>query len=145
MAANERQLQVLAERCIGCRACATICPAGLITLADSDHRRTVRFAAVCAEDCDRCVADCPTQAIRLVSAAAPAGEGTVLNFALAVCEDCGAPLAPVEMVAHLRAVVPAQIQVDAEGQGWLVRCPACRQQGEAREMARESLLTRWSR
>jgi ferredoxin len=143
MASNERRLQVRAERCIGCQACATVCPADLITLTDTDHRRTIRFAAVCGEDCDRCPTACPTQAIRLEPAAASAGEGTILHFALAPCEHCGVPLAPVEMLAHLQATIPAQVQIDAEGQAWMTLCPACRQQGEARRMARETLMTRW--
>jgi ferredoxin len=140
---HTRQLLIATERCIGCRACATVCPADLITLADSDHRRTVCFAAACAEDCDRCVAACPTQAIRLEPAAAPAGEGTILDFVLQACAECGVPLAPAEMLAHLRAVIPDQVQADAEGQAWLALCPACRQQGETWRMARETLMTRW--
>jgi Fe-S-cluster-containing hydrogenase component 2 len=142
MAGNERQLQVSAERCIGCRACATVCPAGLITLTDHDHRRTVRFAAVCAEECDRCAAACPTEAIDLAPAVAPVGEGTALSFALEACSGCGAALAPAEMLAHLRAANPAALQTDAEGQDWLGLCPTCRQQGEAQRMGREVLLTR---
>lgn len=145
MTGTPRQLQVSTERCIGCQACATVCPAGLIALTDSDHRRTVRFVAVCTEECDRCANACPTQAIRLVEAVAPENEGTVLDFALAVCEGCGAPLGPVEMLAHLRASIPDQVQTDAEGHVWQTLCPACRQQGEARQMAREVLLTRWPR
>jgi ferredoxin len=144
VASNERQLRVITERCIGCRACTTVCPAGLITLTDGDHRRTIRFTAVCAEDCDRCPGACPTEAICLEPAAAPAGEGTILSFALAACEGCGAPLAPVEMLDHLRAAIPAQMQTDAEGQDWLALCPGCRQQLEAQRMARETLMTRWS-
>jgi ferredoxin len=143
MASNERRLRVDATRCIGCRACTTVCPAGLITLTDSDHRRMVRYVALCAEDCDRCATACPTQAIRLEPAAAPAGEVTVLHFALAACQACGAPLAPVEMLDHLRAAIPAQMQTDAEGQDWLTLCPGCRQQLEAEGMARETLMTRW--
>jgi ferredoxin len=140
---HTRQLVIAAERCIGCRACTTVCPAGLITLVDSDHRRTVRFAATCAEDCDRCAAACPTQAIRLEPAAGAAGEGTLLEFVLARCEGCGAPLAPVEMMAHVRATVPARLQVDAGGHDWLVLCPACRQEEEASRVAQEVLVTRW--
>ena len=143
MANNERRLRVDAPLCIGCRACTTVCPANLITLTDSDHHRMVRFAPVCAEDCDRCATACPTQAIHLESAAAPAGEGTTLHFALAACEHCGAPLAPVEMLDHLRGAIPAQVQTDAEGQDWLALCPNCRQQFEGQRMARDTLTTRW--
>lgn len=142
MAGNERQLRVSAQRCIGCRACATVCPAGLITLSDRDHRRTVHLAAVCAEECERCAAACPTQAIHLAPAVTRAGEGTTLSFVLQACPGCGTPIAPAEMLAHLRAAIPAGLQADAEGQDWLGLCPTCRQQGEARQMGREVLMTR---
>ena len=138
------QLLVSAERCIGCRACATVCPEELITLSDTDHRRTVWLAAMCAEDCDRCVGACPTEAISLATAAeAGPAEGTRLDFELWACAGCGAPVATVEMLARLRAVVPAQVQADAEGQEWLELCPRCRQEVEAQRVAREGIMTRW--
>lgn len=143
MANHERQLLISAACCIGCRACATVCPAGLITRTDADYRRTLGFAAFCAEECDRCAAACPTQAIELAAATGPTNGETVLEFALAACEGCGAPLAPAEMLAHLRATIPAQVQTDADGLAWLALCPACRQQVEAQRMGREPLLSRW--
>lgn len=143
MAGKERQLQVSVERCIGCRACVTVCPAGLIALADSNHRRTVRFAAVCAEDCDLCVTACPTQAIRLAPLTGKPEEEATLDFVLDACAECGAVLAPLETLVHLRATIPPQVQADAEGGEWLVLCPVCRQREEARRMGREVLLTRW--
>jgi len=144
MTANRRQLLVSAERCIGCRACATVCPEGLIALSDSDHRRTVWFAAVCAEDCDLCVEACPTEVISLepVVGAVP-DERTELDFELRACAGCSAPVATVETLARLRAVVPAQVQTDAEGQEWLELCPRCRQEVEAQRVAREGIMTRW--
>lgn len=144
MTANGRQLLVSAESCIGCRACATVCPEGLITRSDTDHRRTVWFAAVCAEDCDRCVEACPTEAISLprITGVVP-GEGTRLDFELRACAGCGAPVATAEMLTWLRTTIPAQMQTDAEGQQWLELCPRCRQQVEAQRVAREGIMTRW--
>ena len=143
MTTNGRQLLVSAERCIGCRACATVCPEGLITLTDSDHRRTVWFAAVCAEDCDLCVEACPTEVISLEPVVSVPDEGTKLTFELRACAECGAPVATVEMLTRLRAVVPAQVQTDAEGQEWMELCPRCRQEVEAQRVAREGIMTRW--
>lgn len=144
MVDNGRRLRVSAERCIGCRACGTICPAGLVTLSDSDHRRSVRFAALCAEDCDLCVGACPTGAINLPLSAGPGpGEGTELLFELQACAGCGVPVATAEMLAWLRAEIPQDLQTDAEGQEWLDLCPGCRQQLEARWVAREGIMTRW--
>jgi len=144
MTTNGRQLLVSAEQCIGCRACATVCPEELITLADADHRRTVWFAALCAEDCTLCVEACPTDAIALrpVTGVVPEAR-TALSFELSPCAGCGAPVATAEMLAWLRGVIPPQVQTDAEGQEWLGLCPRCRQQGEAQRMAREGIMTRW--
>jgi ferredoxin len=144
MADRERHLRVNTERCIGCRACATTCPAGLIALRDTQRRRSLSFAAACAEDCDLCFKACPTEAIRLepVTGIVP-DKGTELGFDLHSCTGCGAPVATVEMLVWLRAAIPAQTQTDAEGQAWLELCPSCRQQVEAERVAREGIMTRW--
>jgi len=140
---NRRQLLVNAERCIGCRACATVCPAGLITLSDTDYRRTVWFAAGCDEDCVRCVEVCPTQAVALQPARVLPASGTEIYFELQACSKCGAPVATTEMLARLRTVIPAQMQTDAEGQSWLQLCPRCRQEVEAQRVAQEWIAARW--
>jgi len=144
MTTNGRQLLVSAERCIGCRACATVCPKGLITLTDADHRRTVWFAAMCAEDCTRCVEACPTEAISLPTITeAVSGEGTRLDFELRSCVACGAPVATAQMLEWLRAVIPPEVQADVEGTQWLELCPRCRQEVEAQQVALEVIMTRW--
>jgi Fe-S-cluster-containing hydrogenase component 2 len=144
MTVNERQLLVSGERCIGCRACATVCPEGLITLGDADHRRTVWFAALCAEDCTLCAEACPTEAISLQPVTGfVLEERTRLDFELWSCAGCGAPAATAEMLAWLRTVIPTQMQTDAEGQEWLELCPRCRQEAEAQRIAREGIMTRW--
>jgi Fe-S-cluster-containing hydrogenase component 2 len=139
-----RRVVVSAERCIGCRACATLCPEGLVTLRDTDHRRTISFAAVCEKDCDLCVKACPTEAITLspVTAAMPEG-GTGLSFEMQTCASCGAPVVTIEMRAWLQEAIPTEVQTDAEGQEWLALCPRCRREGEAQRVAREGILTRW--
>jgi formate hydrogenlyase subunit 6/NADH:ubiquinone oxidoreductase subunit I len=144
MTNNRRRLLVDAESCVGCHACSTLCPAGLIVLHDTGHVRTVRFQAVCAEDCILCVEACPVQAIVLqpIAGRLPEGE-TELAFELERCAQCGGPMATREMLARLRTVIPEELQVDAEEQAWLDLCPPCRQQAEARGVAREGILTRW--
>lgn len=144
MADNRRQVLVSAEACIGCRACATICPAGLIVLTDTGHTRAVRFELLCAEDCVLCAGACPVQAIALEPVVGrPPASATELGFRLVSCTKCGSPVTTEEMLAHLRAVIPSELQVDAEGQTWLGLCSACRQRLEAGGVAREGIMTRW--
>jgi ferredoxin len=144
MAENGRQLHASAERCIGCRACATVCPARLIRVNDSEHARTVQFAAACGEDCDLCANACPTEAIDLHPLAGPVpGNGTELRFDLQPCRGCGVPGATAEMLAWLRAKIPQEVQIDAGGEEWLDLCPACRQELEAQRVAREGIMIRW--
>lgn len=144
MGSKARQLVVSAERCIGCRACATVCPEELVILRDTDHVRTVSFAAACEKDCDLCVKACPTEAITLspVTAAVPE-TGTELRFEMQTCTSCGAPVATMEMRTWLQEAIPAEVQTDAEGQEWMALCPRCRQEAEAQRLAREAVMTRW--
>ncbi len=143
MVQNGRPVRVNAGQCIGCRACASVCPAGLITLSDTDHQRIVWFAATCAEDCERCAMACPTGAISLGEPApGVSAEGTRLEFRLQPCRACGCPVATVEMLARLRSVIPTAIQLDRENNAWLDLCPSCRQQMEARRIAQEGLVSR---
>jgi ferredoxin len=144
MADKGRQLRVSAERCIGCRACATVCSADLIARHDSDHQRRLRFAAVCAEDCSLCVDACLTEAIDLLPlAGAMPGEETELLFELQACIGCARPVSTAEMLAWLRAEIPPEVQIDAEGREWLDLCPGCRQELEAQRVAREGIMIRW--
>ena len=144
MTDRRRQLRVNSDICIGCRACAAVCPAGLIVVQDARHVRTVRFEALCTEDCVLCADACPVDAIALQPLAGDIHDGaTELRFPLLACDRCGAPVATGEMLTHLRTAVPAALQVDASGQTWLGLCAPCRQRAEAEGVAREHILTRW--
>jgi hydrogenase-4 component H len=54
------------DRCVGCGACAAVCPARLIHIIDLDqeHRRIVRLFERCI-GCGRCEEICPEDAITM--------------------------------------------------------------------------------
>ncbi len=136
-----RKLSVDVDKCIGCRACATVCPAGLITLVDDGAVRTLRLAVTCAEDCTRCADACPETAITL-SPVAEAAEGFLsATFPLARCAGCGTPFATERMVARLRASLATPLA--PEGLAWVDTCLPCRRAGEAGHVAKEGVMSRW--
>lgn len=125
-----RALQVNVDKCIGCRACSAVCPAGLIILTDQTAQRTVRFAAVCVEDCTLCDPACPEGAIVLLPGAA--GTETTVSFDLLPCAACHTPFLTAPILSKLRAGLAA---IGLADPSWLTLCPACRQAKQGQEMA----------
>jgi len=141
---NPNQLIVDLNKCIGCWACTHACPAELITFADNDRQRVLRFARTCSEDCTRCAEVCPEAAITLTpTEAALEGEYLTAAFDLLPCQQCGAPFTTGRIVDKLLAVVPQEFQADAADLPWIRLCPDCRQLTEGEKAAKEWILSRW--
>lgn len=111
------------DLCFGCRACSSVCPAGLITLRDQDGRRVLRFSGTCGEDCSRCQEVCPPGAITLREVAGMPG-AVELEFSLRRCAVCGQPFAPEKALAALHPRV--QETLGGGETPWWDLCPACR-------------------
>ena len=142
---NPNQLVVDLDKCIGCWACTHVCPADLITFADNDGQRTLRFARICSEDCIRCAEVCPEGAITLAPATEIALEDEYLTatFDLLRCQQCDAPFTTGRIVNKLLAVIPREFQNDAAELSWVRLCPHCRQLTEGEKVAKEWIMSRW--
>ncbi|HOT05963.1 MAG: Heterodisulfide reductase subunit A-like protein [Methanosaeta sp. PtaB.Bin039] len=128
-----RQVELEGGRCIGCTACSSSCPAGLIDLSQHNGLRRIRFSA-CDQDCQICQEACPTQAIRLVP-----GEASVeVSFPLLACRSCGQPDQPAALLEHLRICLQDILPADS----WLDICPSCRRKAEGRNLAGQWLKAR---
>ena len=144
MTGNPNQLVVDLGKCIGCWACTHACPADLITFADQDRQRVLRFARTCSEDCIRCAEVCPEEAITLTpTEIALEGEYLTTTFDLLHCQQCSAPFTTERIVDRLLAVVPQEFQADAADLSWIRLCPDCRQLTEGEKVAKEWILSRW--
>jgi len=146
IATAPNQLIVDLDKCIGCWACAHACPVNLITFADQDQKRTLRFASTCSEDCTRCADVCPEDAITLAPATEAASAGVYLTatFDLFDCQRCGAPFTTARIVDKLLRVVPQELQSDAADLSWVRLCPDCRRLTEGEKVSREWVMSRWS-
>ena len=146
---NPNQLIVDLDKCIGCWACTNVCPAELITFADKDWQRTLRFARTCSEDCIRCAEVCPEEAITLTPApvgqvSMPAeGEYLTATFDLLRCQQCDAPFTTGRIVDKLLALIPREFQADAAKLSWVRLCPNCRKLTEGERVAKEWIMSRW--
>lgn len=115
-----KAIEVNREKCIGCRACSTICSPLLITLTDDGHRRVIAFPPSCEEDCDRCLRACPTGAIAFGE---KPGVSAILEFELAFCDRCGKPFATKEELAYVLSRISSIMGGEPE---WKNLCPECR-------------------
>lgn len=100
------------EDCIGCRACAEVCPAGAIIVEDrvNDGGKAVRTLTVHYERCifcGHCEANCSTErGIRLSEEYdfATLDRSTVndsVEKELCLCEGCGAVIAPFDQLVWI--------------------------------------------
>ncbi|RLJ05189.1 MAG: 4Fe-4S ferredoxin [Candidatus Aenigmatarchaeota archaeon] len=63
MAIDHKYPEVDKEKCIGCGACVSVCPANVFEMKDG--KSVVMRPEDCME-CGACVANCPQEAIKLV-------------------------------------------------------------------------------
>lgn len=123
------------ETCIGCSACANVCPADAIEILDEGARRIVRFRREACVFCGTCQDVCPTESVTL-RAGDPAwyrAKGASISEAglpQARCAICGAPHMPEAQLSWAMRRVEERRRLDAADREALRRrldvCAACR-------------------
>ena len=126
---NIQKLVIHEDKCIGCRACASTCPAAMITLTDSDEVRTIRFPITCSEDCTRCAEVCSEDAIMLETASGAVEGFSSVEFPLVSCAECAQPYATAPMIEKVRMSTSASLEPVSPF--WIESCPNCRQANAA--------------
>jgi Ni,Fe-hydrogenase III small subunit/NAD-dependent dihydropyrimidine dehydrogenase PreA subunit len=123
------------DKCIGCSACAHVCPADAIEIEDGGRARVVRFMRQACVFCASCQDVCPTKAVELRSGdtswcrekGASKSEATL---PLARCGICGNGFIPEAQIAWAMKTVSdkrALAQADRVAlQGRLRVCMECR-------------------
>lgn len=123
------------EKCIGCSACANVCPADAIQIEDGAAARSVRFMRHACVFCASCQDVCPTHAVELRpgDAAWFRTKGASMAEAtlpLATCLSCGGRFMPAAQLEWaMKSVTDKRelTQADRQAlQGRLGICPACR-------------------
>lgn len=121
------------DLCVGCGACAHICPARLFTLTPNDGGISLQADFSRCIYCARCSELCPTGAIAMTDRFETAtGDLATMRVALrlegASCPSCGRPLGlSRRMVSYLAATGESR----GVSEAMLAFCPTCKRRENA--------------
>lgn len=139
--------QVDQATCVGCGACAHVCPADAIEIVGSGAERRIRFMHKDCIFCGSCQDVCPSQAVELRAGRTEwfqAKEASLSEARLAVkrCRLCGAPYTPEAQVAWALRRTDEKLALGAADRSMLESrlgiCMQCRRKriAEVREAKR---------
>ena len=134
-------------KCVGCGACAHVCPADAIEIVGNGATRRVRFMHKDCIFCGSCQDVCPSEAVELRAgqkAWFQAKDASLSEAHLAVghCHLCGAPYVPEAQMAWALRQLDEKLALGASERGMVERslgiCTQCRRKNiaEVREAKR---------
>lgn len=117
------------EKCLGCGACANVCPPRTIEVKDGQEKRKILFKLESCTYCGRCQDVCPAGAARLTLDFETATDSIadlhqVVELDLAFCENCKKPYSTKRVIVTVGEKITRAF---GKGEpGWLRLCPLCR-------------------
>jgi formate hydrogenlyase subunit 6/NADH:ubiquinone oxidoreductase subunit I len=119
--------QVDQTKCVGCGACAHVCPADAIEIVGNGAERRVRFMHKDCIFCGSCQDVCPSEAVELRAGRKEwfeAKETSLSEARLSVrrCRLCGAPHMPEAQVAWALRRLDDQLVLGATDREMVERC-----------------------
>lgn len=120
------------EKCIGCGACAEVCPPRLISIADLGMRRRIEMDYSRCTYCARCQEICPVESARCTDdfedATASRDDLTVsVELELFPCKGCGRGFTTRRLMAKLcDEFSPPWMPEKLTPPEWFELCPECR-------------------
>ncbi|MBP1760959.1 MAG: 4Fe-4S ferredoxin [Firmicutes bacterium] len=125
------------DLCLGCGACAAVCPPRTIFVIDEQDTRTIQVDYSRCTYCARCEEVCPVGSITLNNEfeLATTNKNDMklsATLSMAKCKNCGTPFTTQRMLAKLTDdYYPEWMQVKVDPPEWFSICPDCRKKLEA--------------
>ncbi len=129
-------------KCIGCGACAAVCPPRLISVTGGGTTRTVELNFSRCTYCARCQEVCPVGAMQCITefetaSADRANYSVKVELEAVPCQSCGTPFITERMQKKLLAeFCPPWMEARRELPQWLFLCQNCREENTGMTMGR---------
>lgn len=123
--------------CTGCASCALNCPSAALAMTEDGDSRLISYLQPGCICCANCAAICPEGAVKIRHGFSPPPlpwifKPVELNrLPLAVCQNCGKPLAPREQLVKIKAERESEYEVGI--------CPECRQASAAESLRTQTM------
>ena len=170
---NEKIRLIIADekKCIGCRACTSVCPEGIINFSEDGGMRNIQFPGSCTLNCELCALNCPENAIMFVLREEGNIEGNlnrklegnlegnlkgekregenrfflpdrIISLKLMPCRKCGATFATLKEIEKVRKAISVKVPLLSGEDFWMELCPGCRRVTFREKEAKTLLMTR---
>jgi ferredoxin len=120
------KLELDRSQCTACGLCALDCPTKALSFVSDERWYQLLFHHQACIGCGQCIRSCPEKCLRLENTLeierlnSPAE--TIFESEIAMCQECGMPIAPRAMIDKLRTRIAAAQGLTSQ----LEICPACR-------------------
>ncbi len=133
------------DQCVGCGACAAVCPPKAITMMDTEETRIVRVDHGSCIFCGKCQEVCPWEGIELTTKfeLATFDKSEIydeIEHDLILCEDCKTVITTRKHMEEIRKKIEEIGLIDKDRAHSEKLCPSCKRHYFAREV-KETMST----
>jgi len=138
----QHKMVIYDKKCIGCGACAAVCPADAISLTENRKYRVITITVAQCIYCGMCVDTCPENALSLLSGdelSSPTKDHLhhELKIKLKRCEHCRTMMGPQKSITKTLKDIFSPRDLTPREVEWINLCSACRRKFHSSRIIRQ--------